>query len=702
MNDLDLSRREFIKVTSMGTAGFSLMSKMSKEALGAKNGGEVKMNPFDLPFRQIHLDFHTSEHIEGIGSEFDPEEFASTLEKAHVNSVTCFGRGHHGYIYYDTDKFPERRHPHLKRNLLNEQIEACHKRDIRVPIYITIQWDHYTAREHPEWLILDEMGKPIGTPIYEPGFYRFLCVNTPYRDFLKRLLKELFEKVPVDGLFLDIVQVRECSCNYCRAAMVKEKLDPADPEARKKYAYKMINNFKREMTAYIRQFSKDCSIFYNAGHLGPKDRPVADAYTHFELESLPSGGWGYLHFPLTVRYVRNLGRDFMGMTGKFHTSWGDFHSFKNPQALQFECYTMLALGAKCSIGDQLHPNGKIDRATYELVGSVYSEVEKKEPWCKNAKPVTEIGVLSPEESIGSRTPAPSLGVVRMLQEGAHQFDILDSKSDFSGYKVLVLPDVIALDKGLAAKINTFLSKGGALIASYKSGLNEAQDEFALKAWGVKLEGDAPYNPDFILPKGAIGKELPVTEHVMYMKGLEVKALPGSKVLAQTIIPYFNRTYEHFCSHRHTPSSGKVGYPGIVQNGKVIYFMHPIFTQYNQNAPRWCKKLFLNALEILLPDPLIKANGPTTIITTLNEQIQENRWVLHVLNYIPERRGQDFDIIEDVIPLYKIEFSVKVPQKVTKVLWVPRGKSLEFRYKSGQVAFVLPEINGHEMVVLHFV
>ena len=117
------------------------------------------MGKIDLRFRQIHLDFHTSEKIAGIGAEFDPEEFASTLEKARVNSITCFGRCHHGWIYFDTKAFPERRHPHLTRNLLKEQIEACHARNIRVPIYTTVQWDHLTAYEQPEWLIVDSDGR---------------------------------------------------------------------------------------------------------------------------------------------------------------------------------------------------------------------------------------------------------------------------------------------------------------------------------------------------------------------------------------------------------------------------------------------------------------------------------------------------------------------------------------------------------------
>ncbi|MFH1566398.1 MAG: beta-galactosidase, partial [Gemmatimonadota bacterium] len=97
----------------------------------------------ELRFRQIHLDFHTSEHISGIGSEFHPEAYADTLAQAHVDSVTTFARCHHGYIYSDTQAHPERRHPHLTRNPLADQTEACHRRDIRVPIYTTVQWDHY-------------------------------------------------------------------------------------------------------------------------------------------------------------------------------------------------------------------------------------------------------------------------------------------------------------------------------------------------------------------------------------------------------------------------------------------------------------------------------------------------------------------------------------------------------------------------------
>ncbi|MEJ7710919.1 MAG: hypothetical protein WKF84_13900 [Pyrinomonadaceae bacterium] len=153
--------------------------------------------------------------------------------------------------------------------------------------------------------------------------------------------------------------------------------------------------------------------------------------------------------------------------------------------------------------------------------------------------------------------------------------------------------------------------------------------FALGSLGVKLKGEAAYSPDFLMPKGTLGKGLPGVEHVMYLKAMEVELLTGSEVLAEVVASYFNRTWEHYSSHRHTPSSGKVAYPGVVRNGRAIYFAHPIFTQYQRNAPRWCKKLVLNALDMLLPDPLVRIEAPTTMITTLNEQPTENRWALHL-------------------------------------------------------------------------
>ena len=672
-----------------------------------------------LPFRQIHLDFHTSETIDDVGADFDPDEFAATLVKAHVNSITCFARCHHGWLYYPSQANPERIHPHLARpDLLRDQIEACHARGIRVPIYTTVQWDHFTARQHPEWLLSDEQGRIFETQPFEAGFYRWLNVNSPYVDFLRRHVRELFDLFAVDGFFFDIVQPVPSCDPFTQTQMRSAGLDSANGAQRNQFALDSLNRFKREFSEFVWSINPNVSIFYNAGHVGTRHRAVAAAYSHWELETLPSGGWGYQHFPVTMRYARTLGRDVLGQTGKFHTSWGDFHSFKNPAALQFECFRMLALGAKCMVGDQLHPRGRIDPHVYDLVGGVYAEVEAKEPWCVGARAVSEIGVLTPEEftSAGaSNLPAAIKGANRLLEEAGHQFDILDSQSDFAAYRVLILPDAIAVDEALAAKLQRYVAGGGKLIASFEAGLLPDKSGFAAPLFGVQLVSDGPrdgsgalargvYYPngdyvDYLLPQGKIGRGLPPTEHVMYQRGLDVRALPGAEVLAPIVPSYFDRTWEHFCSHRQTPSAGAPGNAGIVRSGDVIYFSNPIFTLYDKVAPLWCKRLLLNALEMLLPDPLLRHDGPSTLLAALSEQPAHNRRVLHLLHYIPERRGTAFDTIEDVIPLHDVGLSLRCGEQPRSVTLEPAGEALAWRREEGRLLVRVPKVMGHQMVVV---
>jgi hypothetical protein len=83
-------------------------------------------------------------------------------------------------------------------------------------------------------------------------------------------------------------------------------------------------------------------------------------------------------------------------TGKFHTSWGEFGGFKQPDALIYECSQMAALGARCLVGDQLHPSGAIDAATYRSIGPAFARIEALEPFLDGAQPVSEVAILSAE------------------------------------------------------------------------------------------------------------------------------------------------------------------------------------------------------------------------------------------------------------------------------------------------------------------
>lgn len=68
---------------------------------------------------------------------------------------------------------------------------------------------------------------------------------------------------------------------------------------------------------------------------------------------------------------------------------------------------------------------------------------------------------------------------------------------------------------------------------------------------------------------------------MYVRGSEVEATDRGKVCCMVKRPVFNRTYEHFSSHMHAPSSGEEVYPGIVEgeNSFTLHIPYLLFIIY---------------------------------------------------------------------------------------------------------------------------
>ena len=650
--------------------------------------------------RQVHLDFHTSEHIPGIAAEFDAASFAKTAADAHISSMTVFARCHHGWLYYPSKLFPERIHPNLQnRNLLLDQVRALHKAGIRAPVYITVQWDYYTAVRKPEWLIRKRDGAHEGGPFTEPGFYQSLCVNTGYYEFLKAHTEEVCRLLgpELDGVFFDIVGVRPCLCAACRAEMKKEGIDASSDDAVLLFAKTVNDRFKRNMTAVVRNFSSDCTIFYNAGHVGPGTRDSAETYTHFELESLPSGSWGYQHFPVTARYARKLGKDCMGMTGKFHTQWGDFHSLKNLAALEFEVFRMLSYGFACSIGDQIEPRGVLNPATYRLIGKVYGPVQEREPWARPSVPVTEAALLTSESPLSShKVPEDVLGAAQLLEELALQFDILDETMDMSPYALVILPESFRPAPGFAAKLEQYLARGGAVIACGSALLGD--DNKFPKCFGVEYLGANGNYPDFIVSQGELARGLePDTEYVIYKQGVSIKAVSGETIM-KARAPYFPRKGEFFCSHRYTPSGGGEPYASAVKNGRLLYFSHPLFLQYRDNAPAWCKTIISNAIDLVLGKRFIRHNGPSTLTVSVLEQPEKHRYTVHLLSYIPVRKSATIDLIEEATPVYNLTIQTALPRKIRKAVLVPEKKELPL-LEGRSVA--VPLVNGYAILELQY-
>lgn len=671
----------------------------------------------ELRYRQIHLDFHTSEHIPEVGNEFDPEQFVSTLISGNVDSVTLFARGHHGWVYYPSKVAAP--HPNLKQpDLLGEMIQACRKQDINTPVYITVQWDEKTAREHPGWRVMKARGKNGSEDMDQlQAKWHPICLNNPeYIDYIIAQALEIMELYDPSGLFFDILTPWECVCPKCIGTMKKKGLNPENAEDRLSNDRNIIMNYYRRISEAVWERNKDMRVFHNSGHVYKGERDRWKYFSHLELESLPTGGWGYSHFPISARYTATLGMEYLGMTGKFHTAWGEFGGFKTSCALEYECGLMSALGARCSIGDQLHPSGKMDQETYRIISPAYEWVKQLEPFIKGAHPESEIGVLSSEahrtymgQPHSDRNNRHDEGAVRMLLETQTMFDILDMEADFSKYRLLILPDTITLDEEPAKRIKDFLKGKGKLILTGASGMTPDTLSFAVETGGeVVSEGGnsrSPYSPDYIYlgeKARSFDTGLVTSPFIIYDRAFQVKG-ETAKILAETKLPYQNRSWDHFCSHQHFPFREERNelYDGIIQNGSVIYFSHPIFLSYFKTGQPLLKYLFRGALNRLFLKRNVKAEMPSSGIISLMRK--GNQLQLHLLHGKPELKGREtgVEVIEDTTPLWNVKCGIRNRKRPRRIYCLKSAKELPYEYIDGEIIFTVPRVDIHELVVMDF-
>ena len=648
-----------------------------------------------MRYRQVHLDFHTSGLIPGIGAKFDKKQFQQALIEGHVNSITVFSKCHHGWAYHPSKA--NKMHPNLDFDLLGAQLEACREIGVAAPVYISAGLDEKEVLEHPEWLLVSFDGAEKNT--FTKAHWHGMCYNTPYLDVLAAQVEEVMERYNPCGIFLDISNVRMCVCASCVKSMMEKGLDPEDPKDVRKHGEEVYANYCDRMEKAVRKYSATATIFHNAGHITHGRRDLAYRDTHLELESLPTGGWGYDHFPMSAAYARTLGMEFLGMTGKFHIAWGEFGGFKHPNALIYESGLSLACGAAVSVGDQLHPGGEMNMSTYRLIGKAYELVEKKEPYCVGAKNLADIAVLSCEAVLGTGRNGvgtdSNVGANRILLEGKHLFDFIDEEADFSKYKLIILPDLILLCDVLAPKLQKFIDNGGKVLLSGFSGLDMDSKKFMLDV-GAEYAGAYGFKPDYMVPAfEAVNGD---TAYVMYAQGQKLADVTG-EVFAYRQASYFNRTYAHFCSHQHTPNDVAAALePACVKKGNVAYIGWNVFEDYATMGAMVCKELVLHAIDLLLGDErTVKAALPDRGVVTVTEQGERN--IVHLLFAHTTVRGRKVEVIEDAVPLYGVEVSLKLEREPKRVYLAPEGTDIHFEMQDGRVKFVVPKVVLHQMVVV---
>jgi len=663
--------------------------------------------------RQVHLDFHTSEHIPNVGARFNKKQWQQALKLGRVNSINIFAKCHHGWSYYPTKIGNV--HPTLKRDLLGLQIEACHEIGVRAPVYYTIGWSANDAATHPEWCVRKKDGtipyvnvNPNAAPDDPRPDYSWLllCPNGGYLALILAQTREICERYDVDGLWYDITNGPACYCDACREGMAREGLSVDDEAAAVAYNTRKWIRLMTECASIVHQYHPEAAIFFN----GTTGSHVANQFykynTQLDLEDLPTTWGGYDRFPLRARFFARQDRPMIAMSGKFHTSWGEFGGFKHPDAIRFEAAAMIAFGAGCNFGDQLHPSGEMDLATYRNVGEAFRYVQRIEEYGLEGKPFSNLGLwwgVDSTTSTGDFAPEPNhRGVSQMLLEKQIDFEIVDSGDNLSRFEAIVMAGSACLDKSFAAELRAYMRAGGKLLVLGESGLDATTRSGFLLDVGARFVGPARYKIDYLVAGKELGPGLVASPFLNYVSAIRAR-LTKAAPLAAIREPYFDRTYGHYCGHMNTPYTLKnAPHPGAWRFGNLICLPHPLGKIYLDHGARLHRDLFINALRLIYPErkQALVTDMPSGARVSLIHQPHRRRYVAHLLYGPPMPRGR-CQIIEDLVPLHDVPLTLRVPEKILRATLPLEKRKLALSRKAGAVSVTVPRIECHQIAVFEY-
>ena len=660
----------------------------------------------DFSSRQVHLDFHTSEQLENIGEKFDKASWQKALVDAHVSSINIFAKGHHGFSYYPTKVGTQ--HPNLGFDLLKSQLEASHEIGIKTPFYFAIGWSVLDAVTHPEWVIKNKNGKSKKGDLIQslnaedpyPNFtWELLMPEGGYLEMILKQTEELCKNYELDGFWYDIIPNNAINYNaYSRAGFKKAGIDVDNDLEVEMHHVEKLKFFMASCNAIIKKYHPDASIFYNwSTHMNNSNTFKYKLYeynTSYDLEDLPTTWEGYNEFPLRAKYFSNMGKPVTGMSGKFHTAWGEFGGFKYPNALKYEAASMIAFGANVNFGDQLHPSGIIDSETYKNIGSAFSYVKSIEAFGPGGKQVAKTGLWMTFDNHTEQ--AASL----LLLDTQTNYVVVNNLKDWSDLELIIIPSKPNLSAKNVETLNQFVADGGKLLILGEGALKRDRSGFALDVGGTYL-GKASYDVDYTVVSEALSKNVVRSPFLNYMPAIKIKPDATVKLLASIREPYFSRTKAHYTSHQNTPYNLQPAtHPAIYRDGNTMVVAHPLDKMYLKYGAQIHRELFKNTLDALLTTPMVRANLPSSGRVNLLHFPEKNRYVAHLLYAVPVQRGVA-QVIDDLVPIYDTTVEINLKENIKKAYLMPGNIELNTTKSNDKMSVIIPKFTCHTALVLEY-
>lgn len=633
----------------------------------------------------MFYDNHTHIDNPDVGKDFDAEYFTDQLKRCGADYLGFHARCNQGMAYYNTKIGT--RHPSLTYDLFGKLTEACQRKGIAVVAYLNGGLSVMESVAHPEWKTLHMPGYEMHGKV-TPYCYT-MCYNSGYRDHLIAMIKEIAENYPVQGFFIDCLGNFPCVCQKCIESMEKQGLDWKNIDDVREHARLSALRLCEDITAAIKSIIPDPMIYFN----GPAFGTVRNLDTFYDCECLPTAGWGYEFLPTMAHAIRNItpGKQILNMTGRFY-DWGDFGGLRGKTSLEFDMFYGLAHGMRPNLAGHFHPRGDKDEAVFDRIREVYDDLRVYDNWHLGAQNLTDVAIVYPEDRLEMRFKKSIISAVRMLDELKVQFDIVfaDCDKEWDQYKLLILPEDVAVSDRMKERIKKHLAAGKAFFACGKNAAEAFGEEL-----GIKYQGDFEETNVYFNLRGDLTKNIEPMIHSLYAPAVKAQTT-DAEMLAPLVDAYCQKGWNGVYAYFYVPPKDETEIPFLTGKLNRIWCAGDLFSGYYFRGALHLRSLLENCIKSLAAPLLLEnINLPGFVRTTVQEQ--PGRININLIAYAPERRGEA-TVVEDEMAVLDGKFRVNLPgKKVKAVTLAPAGTPVEYAVDGDRIEITAPAFKGFSLI-----
>ena len=740
----ELSRRHFLKTTAMAGAAVTLnkfsLSGATPSTVAAQAGALSASIPpapswVNKPMRWAQLTL-----VENDPAAFDLQFWLDYFARTHSDAV-CLSGG--GCVAYYPTKIPfHHRSAWLgDRDVLGELVAGCRKLGM---VVIARTDPHATYNDaqaaHPDWIAVTADGKP-RRHWASPEMW-VTCGLGPYNfDFMTAVKREIMSAYEVDGIFINRWDGSGmCYCEHCRTNFktasgfdLPRTTNPRDPAQRAYILWQQERLFAlwRHWDDAVRAINPDSCVIPNTGGGAGS---TLDMKRIGELAPTLMADHQARRGVMLPWANGKRGKEFRAAMGRkpivgiFSVGLEEPYRWKDSVQSAAE----IRLWALDGIANGLRPwftkfAGSInDPRWLKPVEEIYTWCHEVEPYLRQEKPLARVAIVYSQQTAWftgdkqarARTEDAGLGWYHALIEARVPFEMVHDRlldaDRLATFKTLILPDVTSLSDEQCGQLRQFVARGGGLIATSGTSLNDEwgvpRKDFGLAdLFGASFAGrvEGPMHNSYLrlehdsLPKHPMLAGLEDAPRII--NGVwRIEVTPQDKSIQSplTLIP----SYPDLPMEKVFTLTPKTNIAEVflreVGTGRVVYFPWDIDRTFWEVLDVDHGTLLRNAVAWATREAQpVSVVGAGVLDVTLWRQ--KKSMTIHLVNLTNPMMMKG--PIREFLPVGEQRVRVKLPDDVSvqRVHFLVSKRSAESHQDGGWLEVTIPSILDHEVVAIDF-